>query len=120
MLRLLSHPQLHVSAARANGTLTTADYEEKLLPDLRGRLALYPKVSWYFEMEDFTGWKPGALWDDLTFGLRHARDFRKIALVGDAKWEKILVPLMSPFTSATVKYFPFAEKEQAWNWVGTA
>ena len=120
MLQIISHPEMHVSAATATGTLTAEDYAQKILPDLRMRLGLYPKVSRYFHMDGFTGWTPGALWDDITFGLAHARDFRKIALVGDAKWGTALVPLLGPFTSATVKFFPKAEKEEAWLWVGTS
>ena len=118
MLKLLSHPYLHVSAARASGTVTADDYEKKLLPDLRTRLELYPQISWYFEMEDFKGWTPGAFWDDHTFALRFARKFKRIALVGDSNWEKFFAPLMRPFTSATVKFFPITEKEKGWDWVG--
>lgn len=118
MLKLLHHPDLSVSAAQVSGTLTADDYQKKLLPDLRGRLALYPKINWYFEMEEFTGWAPGALWDDITFSVRHARGFDRIAVVSGAKWERLLAPLMRPFTSATLKFFPISERDDAWSWVG--
>ena len=33
--------------------------------------------------KDFEGWDPHAAWDDMTYGLAHATDFEKLAIVGD-------------------------------------
>ena len=51
--------------------------------------------------------------------MRHALDFRKIAVVGDKTWEEWMVKLMKPFTSGEVEYFAMEEKKKAWAWVGS-
>jgi len=34
---------------------------------------------------DFSGFTPGAMWDDATVGIRHLSAFEKIAVVSDAE-----------------------------------
>ena len=118
MLMQITHPAVDVVATKASGTLTAADYEQVLIPALDAALERSPKIAWYYEMVDFTGWKPRALWDDLSYGVKHAKDFRKIAIVGDKKWEEWMASVMDPFTSGEVKFFPLQEKNIAWDWVG--
>jgi hypothetical protein len=51
-------------------------------------------------------------------GLRHYRDFDRIAMVGDRKWEKWMATLGKPFTRAKIRYFDVSEIDAAWNWIG--
>lgn len=100
----------------AHKELTNEDYDA-LIPALEKLLAAHPKVSWYFEMPDFEGWEPKALWRDVKMDVSHAREFDKIAMVGTKSWEKWLTELMKPFTPAEVKYFELADKEAALQWI---
>lgn len=118
MMELMRHTDPKVIAIRASGTLTKADYD-KLLPILRDAVEQYDKISWYMEMDDFSGWDARAFWKDLQFGVEHANNFYKIAMVGEETWEDWFTQLMKPFTSAEVRYFELEDRDQAWRWVGT-
>ncbi len=43
------------------------------------------KARWYFEMNDFDGWSAKGLWEDLKMDTSHAKDYEKIAMVGEKK-----------------------------------
>lgn len=100
----------------AKGKLTKEDYQ-LLVPALRKLLTEHQKISWYFEMSDFKGWEPAALWEDISFDLKHRNDFEKVAMVGDKKWEQWLSLIMKPFTQASIKYFTIADKEMGLTWI---
>lgn len=97
-------------------TLTKEDYE-KLLPQVEKVIDEHKKVRWYFEMQDFEGWKLSSFWRDLKFDVKHLGDFEKIAMVGDKGWQEWLTSFMKPFTSANVKYFELTDKEEAKQWI---
>ncbi|MGK7392859.1 MAG: STAS/SEC14 domain-containing protein [Candidatus Cyclobacteriaceae bacterium M2_1C_046] len=115
MLQILENKDNLIST-KATGTLTEEDYNT-LIPMLEEKIENNQKVRWYFEMEDFDGWKVKALWEDAKFDAKHINDFEKIAMVGEKKWEKVMTDLMKPFTSADVKYFDAADKAKAINWI---
>lgn len=102
-------------AVKVTGELHKADYD-KLVPLLEEQIAAHGKIALYLEVQDFTSISAPALWADTKFDVRHARDFSRIALVGDEKWHAWAGRLMSPFTSAEVRVFAPAEKEVALTW----
>lgn len=101
----------------AQGKLDDADYD-KLLPLLRQKLLEYEKINWYFEMRNFEGWTASALWRDAKFDLKNADRLKKVAIVGEKKWQEWMSDLLKPFTSAAVKYFEKAEAGKAKEWIG--
>ena len=105
-----------VIATSAEDKLTTEDYK-KILPRIKELLESHDKLSWYFEMKDFEGWEPAAIWKDLKFDVEHLNDFKKIAMVGDKKWQEIMTELVKPFTESDVEFFDFKDREKAMNWV---
>lgn len=116
MFKYLKDHSADVIAIMVTGKLEKADYES-LIPEIEEKISRYGKVNLYWEMADFEGWQPSGLWQDLTFDIKHANDFNKIALVGDKKWEKQLIKLIKPFTSAAVSYFDISQCKQAQEWV---
>ncbi|HET8839026.1 MAG TPA: STAS/SEC14 domain-containing protein [Flavobacteriaceae bacterium] len=116
MIQILEQTQGNIIATKATGKLTQTDYD-KLLPLLNDKLGKYPKIRWYFEMEDFEGWDPKAFWEDVKFDFKHAADFDKVAMVGEKKWEEWMADLMKPFTAAEVKYFDAVQREEAIKWI---
>ncbi len=68
-------------------------------------------------MEDFHDWEPGAAWDDLRFGLRHAGKVERVAMVGEKSWEEWLVKIGSFFAAVKVRYFDLADLPEAERWV---
>ena len=103
-------------ATRVTGKITKADYQ-KILPIINEQLQTNEKIRWYFEMEDFEGWDMKGLYEEVNFDIKHAKDLEKIAMVGEKKWTEWLSDLMKPFTSAEVKHFDPAQKEEAKAWI---
>jgi len=100
---------------RLSGKLDRSDYES-YFPILEGRIDQYGKIRLYCEMVDFDGWTPSGLWADTKFDVKHANDFTRIAFVGEKKWLNLITQAMKPFTSAEIRYFDIAEREEALQW----
>lgn len=103
---------------RLSGKLHDADYKT-FVPTMERILAAEGTVHLFAQFEDFHGWDLHAAWDDFKFGLKHYKDFDRIAMVGDRKWEKWMAQVCRPFTRATVRYFDASHIDEAWAWLRT-
>ncbi len=101
---------------KLSGKLHDEDYKS-FVPAVNAALASEGKVRIFAQFEDFHGWDLHAAWDDFKFGVRHYSAFDRIAMVGDGKWEALLVTMCRPFTRAKVKHFNAAEADAAWSWL---
>jgi hypothetical protein len=116
MFQKLSESSEKVLGFKVRGKLTDEDYKafvpqiEKIIQDL-GRISLL------LELDDFHGWDLGAAWDDFKFGMKHLKDFKRVAIVGDKKWEEWMAKLAKPFMRAEVKYFGGSQLHDAWIWL---
>ena len=117
MIQIQSEDNSNIVYTTSSGTLEKKDYDA-LLPLVEQKIQQFGKIRLYFEMTDFTGWKPDAFLRDLNFDIKHVKDFEKVAMVGDKKWQELITGLMKPFTPATIKFFPLTDKEKAKEWVG--
>jgi hypothetical protein len=102
-----------------SGLLTKEDYD-RMLPELEPVLRQHGKWRILFEMTDFHGWEPAALWEELKFDWAHFRDFSNIercAMAGDKKWQSVMATLSKPFTSAAIRYFDLTDLAGARNWL---
>ena len=64
-----------------------------------------PKIKALIDGTELEGWELRAAWDDFKLGLKHGREFTKIAIVGNKPWEKTLSKVGGWFISGEVKYF---------------
>ena len=101
---------------RVHGKLTKETYEE-LVPVFEAGIREHGKVRVLFVMHDFHGWTAGALWEDLKFDLKHFRDIRRLAIVGEKKWQHGMAVFCRPFTTAKIQYFLAHEVERAREWL---
>jgi len=101
---------------RVSEKLVAADYDD-LVPTLEAHIAAHGKIALVWEMRDFHGWSAEGLWADTKFDVRHAGDFSRVALVGETKWQEMMTKLMSPFTSAEVRFFETTDLDDALRWV---
>jgi hypothetical protein len=76
------------------------------------------KVRLFAQFEDFQGWNLHAAWHDFKFGAKHYRDFERIAMLGDQKWERWMAAVCKPFTAAKLRYFDLSEIDAARTWIG--
>lgn len=107
------------------GKVVTLKFREKLdgkdfeafVPRIEGLMRDGSKIRLLVELQDFSGWTAGALWEDTKFATRHFNDIEKLAVVGDAKWETGVALFVKPFTNADVRYFDTEHRDQARQWV---
>lgn len=116
MFEIIPVDDKHILAFRASGKLTDADYQA-FLPELEKVIREEGSISLYIELEDFQGWDAKAAWDDLRFDLKHDKDFKRIAIVGDKLWEHSGIALANFFTRTEMRFFNKDEAEAAWDWL---
>jgi len=102
---------------KVNGTLTRQEYAD-LVPNWEQMIARYGKLRLLFEMEPgFTGWRPGAAWDDFRFSVTHRNEVERVAIVGDKKWEEWVAKLGALLVNARFRYFQPADLDDALRWL---
>ena len=106
----------NIVAVRATGKLGKADYEH-FVPEVERLIKQEGKIRLLFEMHDFHGWEPTALWEDIKFDVKHFADIERIAMVGEEKWEQWMASFCRPFTSAAIRYFDQAQAAEARTWI---
>lgn len=116
MLKILDATKENLIATQAQNEITSTDYD-KLIPLVEKTVKDFEDPRWYFEMEDFRGWKGKALLKELKMDLKYMNDFSKIAMVGEKDWQSWMAGLMKPLTSTEIKYFSVEDKEIAMDWV---
>ena len=104
-------------SARAHGTLDGADYDV-LLPELDAVLAAGGPVSFLFIMEQFRGWDIESFARELKWDEKNRNRLRKIAIVGDAGWQKWSTLLSKWFVPGNVRYFDRTQETAARTWLG--
>ena len=104
-------------AVHASGKLTQADYEY-FVPEFDRLTEQHSKLRVLFDMTDFHGWEPSAMWEDIKFGVKHLADIDRLAMVGENKWEHVMATLSKPFTKAAIRYFDRANATEARQWSG--
>lgn len=92
------------------------DYSE-FVDMIEKAIAKWGKVRLLFEFREFHGWDLAAFWEDLKFDYKHFADFDRMAIVGDAGWEKWMTILCKPITKAKLKYFDLSERDEALAWL---
>lgn len=99
----------------ARGKLQHQDYEI-LVPMLESAIAGmdHPKVDVLFDMRELDGWDIRAAWDDLKLGLKHGRQFNKVAMVGNKSWQETAAKVGSWFIGGEAKVFDDKAEALAW------
>ena len=98
------------------GALHKDDYRD-FVPIVEQAVRRNGKIRVLVEMHDFRGWNPGALWEDVKFDFKHFNDIERLAMVGEKKWEQWMVTFCKPFTTATIRYFPMEQADDARVWI---
>jgi SpoIIAA-like len=118
MFQIMSESAGKIIGVRATGKLTTADYQEVLLPALENAHKQYGKIRLLcFMDENFAGLEPGAMWEDAKFFFPHKDDFEKMAIVGGPKWIEVIMKLFAPLMQGEMKTFPEEHLPEAWEWL---
>ena len=105
---------------KVSGKLTHQDYQEHLIPELEKAIAASPgahEARVLLEAEDFHGWEWRAALDDLKMGIKHRKDFRKIAIVGKKEWEKYLKDIFGLMMTGEIQFYDETDLAAAKTWL---
>jgi len=100
----------------ADGQLTTEDYAE-FVPRFEKFAQAGPNAMRIELGPSFTGWSLAALWRDIRFDLRHWKQFGRMAVIGDKRWEKWGTDLTDPFVPGEMKFFERGSEAEADEWL---
>jgi hypothetical protein len=117
MLEIMPESQENILGVKAAGKLTSQEFQEVLVPRLKGIIQKHGRVRVLFSLdEDFQGWDMEALQQD-GFGPQQLKAFQKVAVVG-ASWQvNLQMKLLALLISGEVKNFSRSELSEAWAWV---
>jgi hypothetical protein len=117
MLKLIEGMPPDVLAIEAIGKVTHEDYRTTLIPKAEAMMSNGAIKMLYVIREEFTGYELEALWDDGAFGIKHWREFKRIAVVADLVWLRASISMFAPFFSAEVRLFNLPELSAAKDWI---
>ncbi|ASO06019.1 SpoIIAA family protein [Arenibacter algicola] len=100
----------------AQHKLDAKDYEN-LTPVLTNHLKVYQEVSWYIEMQNFEGWTASVHWKGIELDLPNEKHLKRVALVGNVKWQELFTEVLLPFSRAHIKFFKPEDKDCAKEWI---
>lgn len=115
-IQLEETPAARIVTLTFKEKLDKEDYET-FVPRIEALMEGDAKIRILVELRDFKGWSAGALWEDTKFAARHFNDIERLAVVGDARWEKGIALFAMPFTRAEVRYFDAHDIENARQWI---
>jgi len=101
---------------KAVGKLTHNDYLT-ITPMIDSALSGVeePIVNAFIDARELEGWELRAAWDDFKLGLKHGREFNKIAILGNTTWQEYAAKLGSWFISGEIQFFE--EPKLAFDWL---
>jgi stage II sporulation SpoAA-like protein len=103
---------------RATGTVTAADYESVLVPDIEAAFAINRKLRLLYHVAPgFDSFEVGAMWDDAKLGLRHFSGWDRVALVTDVAWLRGLAGAMRMLLPGELRLFANADLDEATAWI---
>ncbi|MCY4046288.1 MAG: STAS/SEC14 domain-containing protein [Cellvibrionales bacterium] len=100
---------------KAIGKLTHEDYE-KITPVIDSALDAVSneEVNVFIDGTELEGWELRAAWDDFKMGMKHNKQFHKVAIYGNKEWQEKASKVGSWFTSGEVKFFDNQQKAMDW------
>ena len=116
MFHILPESNADLICVKVSGKLTDADYKA-FIPKVEEVITQFGTIKFYVDVLDLEGWEWRAAWDDFAFGIKHWKDFTKLAMVGDAKWEELSAKIADKINKAEVRYFDEDHAAEALEWV---
>lgn len=101
------------------GRLLKADFKS-CEEQLEHEIARKGSVRLLILLDGFTGWDPGAPWNDLAFYMKHGDAIERIAIVGPDRWRShMLMFAGADLRKAPVKYFLPGTVAEARTWLSS-
>ena len=116
MFQMLPESSGRLVALPVSGKLTKENMVS-VAPLLEEKIRENGKVDFFCDMTDLHGWSLGGFWAELKFDVKHARDFRRVAVITGKPLHRFRASMLKPFTSAEIKCFQEEKKSDALTWI---
>jgi len=119
MFRVIENLPEDVLGIGLHGKITHEDYVDGIIPMFEEKLEKHrPLRVLTLINPNFEGFEIAAMWDDVTYGLKHWGDISHIAVVCDGpSWIKSSVALFAPFFPGEVRSYDMEEMGIAREWI---
>lgn len=111
------HPTTEIAGLtelRAESTLTREDYR-RLVPELAALLQPGEHRAFLVVLDQFHGWEPAALLDEVRFDAKFRDQIGPVAIVGPEAWERWGAQLSRLILTSPVR--AFAARREALRWL---
>src|SRR5687767_8290291 len=111
MIEIMTGLPAHTVGYKLSGKLNKKNYK-RFVRMLDYEIAKEGKVNvlLHFDFKSADAIKPR---DDFSFSTSHCNKIKRIALVGDKRWEKQMAGVCEPFKKAEVKSYEASQMEEA-------
>ena len=116
MLEIMERSSGNVVGLRVTGRVRREDFRV-LTPYVHDAIARHGSVRLLCDLSGWAGIEPGALWEDLSFSLRHAHDIERMAVVTDRRWIERWVAFAGQLVGTEVRCFEPADLDGGWAWI---
>lgn len=118
MIELLPNLPANTVGISASGQVNAVDYETVLIPAVESVLKEHDKVRLLYQLgSDFTGFTPGAMWDDMKLGIAHLRAWERVAVVTDVSWVANAAKMFRFAMPCPVRVFSIKDRADAQAWI---
>ena len=113
----LEHETDNIFRLALRGPLKKTDLD-RCEQQLEDEIVRRGPVKLLIMLDGFTGWDPGAPWNDLAFYMKYGDAIHRIAIVGPDRWRShMLMFAGADLRTASVEYFPLGAAEEARAWL---
>ena len=114
MLTILERSRGNVMGIESSGTITL-DEMRIVEKELDKAIEEYGKISWLYIIRSMKYENLRVMYEDMMWLLKNLKNFDRMAVVGDKKWEELLINADGLVFGE--KYFDISRLEEAWAYV---
>lgn len=113
---ILTDRQPHRVEVTVLGEFTLSDFKEfeVLFDEVHGDASSEVAVDLYFDLREMAGFTVDVAWEELAFSRAHGKEFRRIAVVAEHRWEAWAVWLTKVSANAELCVFADDVGARAW------
>ncbi len=102
-----------------HGKVTYEDYADGVIPAFEEMLEKHDVFRVLIMIHpDFEGFEIAAMWEDMSYGLRHWKNVSHIAMICDSSsWVKSAMAVFAPFFPGEVRSYDLEEMDKAKAWI---
>lgn len=120
MIKKIAALPSNIVGVSAEATLTHEDYESTLIPLLAEEHKRGHRIRFLYQFGPaFTGFTPGAAWDDFKVGMKYLRLFERCAIVSDKDWIQNATHLLGSLMPCPTRTFRNEEMADAVAWLAS-